>query len=66
MLGRLEMSVQECIDAYIHLSEQVFGTQKIEKTVDTCCGEGLGKVEHEIGLRFCKTRRSDQSYNKKV
>ena len=28
MLGRLEMTVQECIDAYIRLSEQVFVPKK--------------------------------------
>jgi hypothetical protein len=44
MLGRLQMSVPDCIDAYISLSDQVFGKTRHRVTLN---GQVQGRFDAE-------------------
>lgn len=51
MLGRLEMTVQECIDAYVHLSEQVFVPKRSRVPI---VGKALAKWNMKEGFDSAK------------
>ena len=51
MLGRLKMSVDECIDAYMSLSDKVFQKKRLPMTVK---GNIQGRFDSEKLVRVVK------------
>ena len=68
MLGRLEMNVQECIDAYINLSEQVFVRKKSKMQYIPVAGNAWAKWSMKSGFDSSKLEEAikaiTQNYDK--
>lgn len=65
MLGRLEMSVQECIDAYMHLSEQVFVRKKSKTEWLPVAGKVWAKWSMKSGFDSLKLEEAIKSITTK-
>jgi hypothetical protein len=63
MLGRLQMSVDECIDAYLSLSDDIFHKKRHRVTVK---GKVQGRFDSEELERAVKAIIKERGYDEEV
>jgi hypothetical protein len=65
MLGRLRMSVNECIDQYVHMGGEIFGTAQ-RFSIPPTLKYGSAKKNSRKFEQLCKemvdSRRSDEKF----